>query len=972
MKTKLFLFPVLFCMFSLLESFQASGQSSSNNLLKVEVYSLDNGLTVYLNEDHTLPKVFGGVAVKGGSKRDPANATGIAHYFEHIMFKGTDKIGTLDYKSEKTYLDSIASLYDKLSGIDDPENQLIIQTEINRLSIKASEYAIPNELESILSEMGSSDLNAGTGNDAIFYYDIVPSNQVEKWLEVYSHRFINPVYRLFQSELETIYEEYNMDQDDRFYTAYEKFMEQMYPVHPYGVPVIGYPEHLKKPSMSEMDKFFRTYYVANNMALVLSGNFNSEEIKPVIQEKFGQWKSGEIPVFPEEYKVDPFEGRTVFKKRLSPIKFGILGFRSVPSGHKDEPVLDLINRMLINESKTGLLDRLVTDNKLMWAEAEGTRYTLAGDEIIVIYPKIIGQSIKKGEELVLYELEKIKRGDFDESFVEAVKTEMLVEYQQFFEDQITRGWIMVQSFVNQQDWQEVLDYKDHIEKINRDDIVAAALKYYGDDYLAFYAKTGLPKKKKIEKPPFNPVLSGETKEQSEYAKELSKKPVIEIEPEFIEFGEEKTGDGNVQISKLSELTHIFRVKNPVNDIFSLKIKIGIGTYRLPVLNQLTEYIQLIGTENNEYASFNQKLQKLGTTWYAYCDKDYFTMEIYGLDKNLDESLALISELLYHPLPETEKIKLLYQTAKSVEKYEKNDGDELSRALYEYIRLGGKSGYLNRLSAKEVKNLLPDTLLSVLDKILQYETFIHYSGTQHMDELKKSIGKHLNIEKIRVRSTSPEDRILTQYSEPTIFIHHDKNPIQSNIYFLYNSDPVEEADIPYMNAYNEFLDGGMHSLLFQEIREMRSLAYSTGGMFVPPFYKDENGYLVSYIGTQADKSMDACETMLDLLNTTPDRHEKTELIKQALIQKINSEKPDFRNISEWAEKWYRQGYSADPRQSWIQDYKELDFEDIVDFHNKYIKDRPMIIGLVGDTRKIDKEKLKTFGEVKMVSKKNILK
>ena len=430
--------------------------------LEIEIYKLDNGLTVYLNEDHALPSVFGAVAVKGGSKRDPAEATGIAHYFEHIMFKGTDQIGTLDYKSEKPYLDSIATLYDRLAETTDEEQKVSIQKDINRLSIKASEYAIPNETQKILGEMGGTSLNAGTGYDQIVYYNIFPSNQVEKWLDVYSHRFTNPVYRLFQSELETVYEEYNMYKDNRFSTAFEEILKAFYPEHPYGVPVIGYPDHLKNPSMKRMREYFETYYVANNMALILSGNFDSELVKPLIKKYFSSWKQGNIPPLPETYKIEPIQGKQVVQKKLTPVKFGVMAFRSVPNGHDDSPALNVINMLLSNSSLTGLLDELSVENKILMANSMGMRFNEAGGEIIFFVPKIIGQSLDKAEELVNEKLRKLKSGEFDDKLLEAVKTQIVVEYERNFEDQYGRGNMMITAFTGEIDWKDVVSYPEKI------------------------------------------------------------------------------------------------------------------------------------------------------------------------------------------------------------------------------------------------------------------------------------------------------------------------------------------------------------------------------------------------------------------------------------------------------------------------------------------------------------------------------
>ena len=182
--------------------------------LDVEIYKLDNGLTVMLNEDHNETSVFGAIVVDGGGKRDPKDATGIAHYLEHLLFKGTSKMGTVDYETEKIYLDSIEVLYDELASKEKDRERVKIQKEINRISIKAAEYAIPNEFDRLIEGMGGTGLNAGTGSDFIYYFNSFPSTQIEKWMEVYSHRFLDPVFRLFQAELEIVYEEKNRAMDN--------------------------------------------------------------------------------------------------------------------------------------------------------------------------------------------------------------------------------------------------------------------------------------------------------------------------------------------------------------------------------------------------------------------------------------------------------------------------------------------------------------------------------------------------------------------------------------------------------------------------------------------------------------------------------------------------------------------------------------------------------------------------------------
>ena len=145
------------------------------------MYTLRNGMTVILNEDHNESSVFGAIAVKGGGKQDPKDATGIAHYLEHMLFKGTSELGTVDYEVEKVLLDSIEILYDQLGTISNNDQRLSIQKKINKLNVKASEYAIPNEFDRLVESIGGTGVNAFTNDDMIVYISSFPGHQINKW-----------------------------------------------------------------------------------------------------------------------------------------------------------------------------------------------------------------------------------------------------------------------------------------------------------------------------------------------------------------------------------------------------------------------------------------------------------------------------------------------------------------------------------------------------------------------------------------------------------------------------------------------------------------------------------------------------------------------------------------------------------------------------------------------------------------------
>ena len=185
---------IVFSIAALLTTITAAAQ------LEVKGLKLSNGMTVWLNEDHSQPKVFGAVVVRAGAKDCPN--TGIAHYFEHIMFKGTDRLGTIDYAAEKPLLDSISAQYDLLSQTKDDAERSRIQLKINELSVVAADFSIPNEFNRLISKYGGSGLNAGTGYDMTYYHNEFLPHFIEQWCWLNSERLMTPVYRGFQGELD--------------------------------------------------------------------------------------------------------------------------------------------------------------------------------------------------------------------------------------------------------------------------------------------------------------------------------------------------------------------------------------------------------------------------------------------------------------------------------------------------------------------------------------------------------------------------------------------------------------------------------------------------------------------------------------------------------------------------------------------------------------------------------------------------
>lgn len=961
--------PVLLCCISMFLCLivQAGIQLDSVPQLKVITYKLPNGLTVFLNEDHTVHKVFGAVVVKAGSNNESYDATGVAHYFEHIMFKGTDKIGTINWDTEKIFLDSIQVLYDSLGITTDDIKRTEIQKHINKISQKASDYAIPNEVTGLLKYFGGTGINAFTSYDRTAYINYFPSNQIETWMDIYAERFRNPVFRLFQSELETVYEEKNMGNDEPGTLLMEEVFKRIFDGHPAGHhSVIGLTEHLKNPSITKMYDFFNTYYVANNMALILAGDFSAEMVKPMIEAKFGQWKSKDLPE-QKIYHARNFNGREVSQVKMLPVKAAILGFRGLPTSHPQAHVLELTNQLLSNQSTTGLVDRLIMNNKLMAAFGMNIAFSDAGANIVIIIPKILRQSVENAESLVLNQIQRLKTGDFDDDLLQSLKMEMSRNLISRLENPESRAMIMMDAFIEGNNWDEKLKEIELIRSVSKEDIVKMANQIFISDYVIIKNKPGMPKKQKLQKPPYEPLVPKNTELDSDFAKTLKEKKDTLIQPHFIRFGKD------IIESDIRGKVHLYYTQNPVNDIFTLNLVFGNGYYNIPVLKQAAGYLHLIGSKQFAFDSLKLELQKIGATYNIYAEKDRFSVEIKGFDDYFMQTLHLVDALLFQPQPDDKQLQKFVDETVMNYKFETESIETMGDALKEFALYGQKSWYLNRLSLKEVKKLTSSQLLNAISEVTQYEVDIHYVGTLSQQQVSAAIIAGLSLPESLKPSVYPLYTDRKVFDQNTVIMVNDKKAIQSKIYLIRDGNPVKVQQHAVMHAFNDYFGSGMHSLIFQEVREFRSLSYHAMGTYnASLLFQDKPGYLLVYAGTQSDKTNEAIEILYRLTDSMPLKPDRIFEIKQGLMQAIDANDMGFRYRSKWVADIKKAGFDDDVRIDLFDGYKKLVFNDIVSFYQNNIAGKPTLLTIYGDKSKFNIQKLNKYGAVIEIPKKSIIK
>ena len=947
---------------------EIKSQAEDLNALKVKEYRLENGLTVWLNEDHSQPKVFGAVVVKAGAKDCPD--TGIAHYFEHMMFKGTDRIGTLDYESEKVLLDSIAMKYDELAMTEDTAARARLQKEINELSIRSSEYVIPNEFNRLINRFGGSGLNAATSYDATIYFNTFSPQYMVQWAEINSERLINPVFRLFQSELETVYEEKNMYGDFIGGQVMDTLMARYFGPHPYAYPIIGSTKNLKNPRLTEMHKFFEDYYVASNMALILSGDFDAQQVMPILEKAFSRIRSGNAPK-QEKVMLPPFNGRETMKVKfpIPFIKAMGLGFRGVSANHEDQVALNIAVNLLNNANGTGYLDKLMVEHKLMGALAINESMNEAGILAVAIMPKLLIQSYSSAEKMVWDEINRVKNGDFSDEMFNSLKLEQKRQYASSLENIDSRATIMMNLFSQGKSWNDYLNEVARIESITKEDVVRVAQKYFSNNYLCVTKSTGKYPKDNLPKPAFSPVVPRNADASSSYAKQLEKIPEQQVAPRIIDF------EKDVKTSKLTPLVTLYTTPNPLNDIFTLNISYGIGALEQPELMQLTNYLQLLGTESLSFEQFRSRLQSIGSTLAFDVTPDAFVMKVTGFDNHIDETMELVGDFIRHAKADDKKLRQIVDDAKVSEKAFFKSGDNVASALLEQVKYGDQSRYLRKLSLSQIKKLKGKDMLAIYDKVRSVQCDLHYCGTLPVEKVIGTIRQHLPLERTTVASNSPYYRELKQYDRPTVFFIDMPDMAQSIVYGYVKGDPVDDkASRHASQLFSVYFGGDMSSLMFQEIREFRSFAYRTSGRYQLPnhAHKGTAGSFTAMLSTQSDKTLDALGVLDSLIREMPLKPERMEAVKQTLVNRINNDYPPFRNLSEKVASARMEGFDRDPAEEFLRDIATMDMQDISRFYQEQISGRPVVYVITGNRKHIDMKKLAEYGTIIKVKKKGIYK
>lgn len=925
----------------------------SNDPAALRIYTLNNGLKVYLSHNPAEPRIMGLIAVKAGSTSDPEETTGLAHYFEHIMFKGTSSFGTTDWEKEKPLLDSLSSLFELYRMETNEEKRAEIYSLIDELSIEASKYAIANEYDKMCSEMGATFTNAFTSYDVTAYMNNIPSNELRRWLALEYNRFGDVALRLFHTELETVYEEFNMYQDRDDSRAWEALYRGLFPKGPLGRSVIGLPEHLKNPSMVNIMDFKDTWYVPNNMAVILSGEFDMEEAILMIDETFGQMESKplpERPVVAEDLITEPVE-IDIFGPDAENIQ---LAWRLDGDKPGDEEMLYMMSQILYNRN-AGLIDiNLIQEQEVLDAYAYSSFFEGYGTLNFFVNPKN-DQSLEEARDLILGEIEKLKAGDFPDWMPSAIANQHRISMLRRYQGQ-WRAFDFLNAFVNEKDWRQVISFADRLEKITKKQVMDYSSQFFGNNYVAIYKRTGeATDLVKVPKPPITPVEINR-EGQSRFYSEWQEIPRDTILPVFIDY------DKDIQFSNISQGVEFSYVPNTTNEFFTHYYIIDAGKNHDLKTPLAFDYVSYIGTENRTATELKQELFRYGLSTFTFSGDDRSWIYISGLNRNLEKGLEIMEEIITQSKPDAEAYQKFAERAiKERNDTKLNLDNILWNGLYNRARYGAVSPFNDVLSNQELREIDPESLTNLLKQQFEHPHRIFYYGPSGFDEVKETVMKYHKIPDNPKPLPEPKEYPELEIQSNQVFLaNYDMS--QVNIILLGKGEAFSEDILIGSRMFNQYFGNSMSSIVFQEIREAQGLAYAAWMGYNAPSKKENSFYLMGYIGTQPDKLEMATTSFERLLNEIIENDQSFEISRNAIINSIASERIiNERIFFQWLSNQDR-GINRDYREDVYLAAQTASMDDLRAFFDNYVKPTPYAYLIIGDTKMIDKKMLNRLGKV----------
>jgi predicted Zn-dependent peptidase len=925
----------------------------------VRIYTLKNGLKVFLAQNFDAPRIQTYIPVRTGSNNDPSDNTGLAHYLEHMMFKGTSKIGTQDWNKEKVLLDQISELYEQHKAEADPEKKKEIYKKIDEVSQVASQYAIANEYDKVISSLGATGTNAHTWFDETVYKNNIPNNELEKWLKVEKERFSEVVLRLFHTELESVYEEFNRAQDNDSRLVNYELMDALFPTHANGQQTtLGKPEHLKNPSMKAIHKYFDEYYVPNNYAMVMVGDFVFEEAILLIDQYFGSIPYRELPKKTPVIE-KPLSGivkRTVKSPTTPRVQ---LAWRTDSYGTQEAMLADITANIMSNRGEAGLLDLHINQTqRMLWAQAFSVGLKQYGYFSIVAVPKET-QTLDEAKDMVLEQIELVKKGDFPDWMLPAIINDFKLQRMKALETADGLATNLYDTYIKGRTWAEELNEMDEYASFTKEQVMDFAKEFFKDDYVVIDKEKGVNDKLiRVENPGITAIKINRDA-QSEFLKQILSEKTDDIQPEFIDYDKEIITD-TVKDKKLSF------VKNKYNDIAQAYFIFPFGSDNERDLAISTQLLQYLGTDKYSPEDLKKEFFKIGVSNDFKTTNDQLLISLSGLEENIQQGIELIQHWMQNIKPDQEIYRQFVETVLENREAMKKDKNRIMTALTNYTKLGEFSRFTDIISKEQLENSNVEKFTDRMKNLFKFPYQLFFYGKNY-ESFKNYIENYVEVASLVI----PEPK---KYPEPetngnVFFTNYDM--VQMEMSKVGKGKDVNTSNFGKINVFNEYFGRGLSSIVFQEIRESKSLAYSAYVSYSANSELGHPDYVTTYIGTQPDKLQIAVDTMSDLMNEQlPEVTIQFENAKNTAMKQIASTRVTRTNIFFNTLRLKKIGVAHDFRKDIYEQIQNLDFSVVKQFYQTEIKPLHFNTAIIGKKENLNMEAVNEMGTFKEVSLKDI--
>ena len=937
-------------------------ESVKGDMAQTRIYTLENGLKVYLSVNKEEPRIQTYIAVRTGSKNDPAETTGLAHYLEHLMFKGTSQFGTNDPEAEKPLLDEIEKRYEAYRKLTDPEARKQAYHEIDSISQVAAKYFIPNEYDKLMAAIGAEGSNAYTSNDVTCYTENIPANEVENWAKIQSDRFMNMVIRGFHTELEAVYEEYNIGLSSDQRKLYYTISKMLWPNHPYGTQTtIGTQEHLKNPSITNIKNYFKKWYVPNNVAICMSGDLDPEKTMEIIEQYFGSWKPGDDvaqPTFEPLTELNQPQDTTVIGQEAEQVW---VGWRALQANTQQADTLELMENVLSN-GKAGLFDLdLNQQMKVQRAFATPELMHDHGGFILMGSPKE-GQSLEEVRSLMLAEIEKLKKGDFPDNLMPSIINNMKRNHFELLESNEGRADMFVDAFINEIDWQQEVGKIDRISKITKDELVDFANRFFTEGYVTVFKKQGIDNtQKKIDKPAITPIQANRD-QISEFVKAIQEAKVDPIQPKFVDYQKDLT------LSKTGNNQPLYYVKNSTNGLFELVFQYDFGQSADRRYDVASDYFAYLGTDKLSAADVRQKFYELACDCSVSVGAENINVSLYGLSENMEAAIALMQDVLQNAKVDKEA----YNEMVNVMLKTRNDAKKNQRNYFEFLyRYGSQdehNAYRDMMTEQDLKETDPQVFVDLLKGLSQYQHKVLYYGPLDEGKVSESVSSLFANDLKPALENKPYLDQLANENEVWIAPYQAKN-IYMRMYHNEGRDwnPEESA---VRALFNEYFGGGMNGIVFQEMRETRGLAYNAYAIYNRPAVKGRKESFMTHIITQNDKMMDAVNHFNEIMNQMPASEAAFKIAKEALTKQLASNRINKMSIIWNYIAAQKLGIDYDLNAKVYEQLPQLTLQNVVDFAKQRIADKSYRYIILGDEKELDMKSLEKIGPIRRLKTEEV--